>query len=180
MILGFSTEVNGQPTHFVERILGGLILESELSNNIVFQAELSEFVKAYADYKKVHYNAVLDDIEYCQTLKYHTIRQDPKKRWKVQSKIDFFINVRKKNMFRFAPVLRVVRTQKIFMTYFHSNIIQISVNGRELWGHEREKLALNDGFKSWDDFFDYFYPIIQASEEKCFSGKIIHWTDLKY
>lgn len=34
------------------------------------------------------------------------------------------------------------------------------------------KLAINDGFESIDDFFNYF------NEDT--TGKIIHWTDLEY
>ena len=84
-------------------------------------------------------------------------------------------------MFRFAPQFSVVSVQEIFMTYYHSDVIKISINGRELFGHpERLELALNDGFDTWEDFFNYFYPIIQKSKDKCFTGKIIHWTDFKY
>lgn len=35
-----------------------------------------------------------------------------------------------------------------------------------------EKIAINDGFDSVDDFFSWF--------KDDFTGKIIHWTNLKY
>jgi len=167
MILGFSTQLNGKPTHFVEKIQTALRLPF-FNNSVAFSPEhVPPNMNFYIKSK-------------CKP-KLHTIREDPKDRWGKGNKIDFFINVRKKNMFRFAPVVPVVRTQSVFMTYNHSDLIEISVNGRELFGYpEREALAINDGFDCWEDFFNYFYPIIQASEDKCFSGKIIHWTDFKY
>lgn len=174
MILGFSTHLNGKPTHFIEKIWKGLKENISKELNIQHEANMSqeELTTPYE---------VDSDIYPIVKAKLHTIREDKNDRWKTGKKIDFYINVRKPNMLRFAPVLPVVSTQSVFMTYYHSDIIQISVNGRELFGYnERLELAINDGFDSWENFFNYFYPIIQASEDKYFSGKIIHWTDFKY
>lgn len=113
--------------------------------------------------------------------KLHTIREDKNDRWKTGTKIDFFINCRQKSMFRFAPVLPVVRTQKIYMSYAYNDIIEISIGSRQL--HNQEEIlefVNNDGFDEWEDFFDYFYPIIKATEDNWFEGKLIHWTDFKY
>ncbi|MDA6068013.1 hypothetical protein NJT12_00150 [Flavobacterium sp. AC] len=174
MILGFSTQINGKPTHFVEKIWKGL------KENISDELRIQQEAKMTPEELTTPYE-VDSEVYPGVKAKLHTIREDKKDRWEKGKNIDFFINCRKKDMKRFAPVLPVVRTQSIFMTYYHSDIIQISVNGKELFGYnERLELALNDGFDSWEDFFDYFYPIIQASDDKSFSGKIIHWTDLKY
>jgi hypothetical protein len=162
MILPFSTQLNGKPTYFVEKIWNGL-----LSNGLASLMEMPDFIN-WNDCKG-------------KGEKIHTFRKDEKSRWKTGMLIHFIINNRSKDMKRFAPILNMKGKQRIFMTYAFNDIIQISVDGRELFGyHEREQLALNDGFDTWHDFFEYWYPIIQADPDKCFSGKIIHWTNLRY
>ena len=95
--------------------------------------------------------------------------------------IDFFINVRQKNMFRFAPKVPVISTQQVYMTYAWGNIIEISIGSKQLVSHyEREQFAINDGFDNWDDFFNYFYPKIKAAPGELYKPKLIHWTDLRY
>ncbi|UWY28823.1 hypothetical protein N4T20_02610 [Flavobacterium sp. TR2] len=170
MILPFSTQIDKKPTYFIEKIWNGLLQE---------KFNLIAYHKFRDDAALV---GVIDqwDIPESKAVKITTIREDTNKRWKQGVLIDFFINSRTKKMFRFAPAIPVVSTQKIFMTYYHSDIIQISVDGRELFGYERLQLALNDGFDTWNDFFEYFYPIIQNHPDKLFKGKIIHWTNLKY
>lgn len=167
MILPFSTQLNGKPTYFVEKIHKCFRLKE-----INMIAGLDPSLHYTKDYNFVAKDKL--------PAKLHTIREDAKDRWKTGTMIDFFINCRQKDMFRFAPRIPVVSTQAIFMTYWGNDVIQISVNGRELFGHERLELAINDGFDTWEDFFDYFYPIIEKSKDKCFSGKVIHWTDLRY
>lgn len=167
MILPFSTQLNGKPTYFVEKIQTALRLPY-FNNSVGFSPDhvppnMNFYVKSKCN------------------PKLHTIREDLKDRWRKGTMIDFFINCRQKNMFRFAPRISVISTQHVFMTYWGNDIIQISVSGRELFGHnERLEFAINDGFDTWEDFFNYFYPIIEKSKDKCFSGKVIHWTDLRY
>ena len=169
MILPFSTQINGKPTYFVEKIWQGFPNQEQYLDEW-FQLES----KIYDGYE------FSPDAPGMQP-KPHTIREDKNDRWKPGVMIDFFINARQKNMFRFAPRIPVVSTQRILMSYAYANIIHITINGRRLndW-QEKEKLAINDGFDSWDDFVDYFIPIIEKSEDGFFTGKIIHWTDLKY
>jgi hypothetical protein len=173
MILGFSTQLNGKPTYFVEKIWKGLKnnISKELYSELESKLRIEEMIKPYPVdievYKKVK-------------SKITTIREDKTNRWKAGMMIDFFINVRKKNMFRFAPVLPVVRTQKIFITYTKAKkaIVHIDdkcfyMQGFSLEGnHKMLHLAQNDGFDTIEDFFAYF--------DKDYKGKIIHWTDLKY
>lgn len=164
MILGFSTKINGKETFFVEKIHSGL-LQNDLMNN---------FDNGY------DHNFSLDKLSSCEP-KLHTIRDDPNDRWHRGKIIDFFINVRKKDMFRFAPKLPVVSTQKVYMTYAWGNIIEISIGSKQLVSHfEREQFAINDGFDNWDDFFNYFYPKIKAAPKELYKPKLIHWTDLRY
>jgi hypothetical protein len=170
MILEFSTQLNGKPTNFVEKIWDGLIKES-----------ISNFEEMW-EYENRYENEIFDlmDFNKADFSKFHTIREDKTGRWKVGTKIDFFINCRQPTMFRFAPVLQVVSIQNIYITYTATNkamvfiddvcfyMQNLSVEGN----HKMLHLAQNDGFDTIQDFFEYF------SED--FKGKIIHWTDLRY
>lgn len=159
MILAFSTKINGKLTYFVEKIHSGL-----LQNNL-----LQGFDLGYSH----HFN--IDILSSCQP-KIHTIREDKNNRWKVDNNIDFFINARQKNMFRFAPVLPVVSTQKITIKRLENHslfkVIRVSVDGEFLNKNEIKELAINDGFENTAEFFDYF--------NSNFEGKIIHWTSKQY
>jgi hypothetical protein len=167
MILGFSTQINGKLTYFVEKIHKGFRLE-----------ELN--MKAGID-PKIHYppdyNFVAKDKVH---HKIHTIREDTKDRWQAGMKIDFFINCRQPSMFRFAPILPVVSTQNIYITYTKAKKAMVFIDDICFYmqdfsvegNHKMLHLAQNDGFDTIEDFFDYF--------NKDFTGKIIHWTDLKY
>lgn len=161
MILPFSTQINGKKTHFPEKILLG-IQQNNLSEEPLI------FGLASKDFKP----------------KLHTIREDKTDRWKPGVQIDFFINARQKNMFRFAPRIPVVSVQKIKIVHFlaeahiyidDSFYGEIFFNGnKEIDGYavNIEELAINDGFDDAEDFIAYF--------NKDFTGKIIHWTNLKY
>ena len=169
MILPFSTQINGKPTYFVEKIWQGFPNQEQYLDEW-FQLES----KIYEGYE------FSPDASGMQP-KLHTIREDKSNRWRAGVMIGFFINARQKSMFRFAPRIPVVSTQRILMSYAYGNIIEISINGREINDFKvKELIAINDGFDSWDDFVDYFIPIIEKSEDGFFTGKIIHWTDLKY
>ena len=178
MILPFSTQLNRKPTYFVEKIWNGL-----LSSQICSLNEMPEPIKYGETNKGLH-------------DKLHTIREDKKDRWKVGNKIDFFINCRQKDMFRFAPVLPVVSTQKIEFIWKENTenqtclgtkfdrICTIKIDNR-FYGdayllngsvvsssYTIPTFANNDGFDTPDELFAYF--------NKNFKGKIIHWTDFKY
>lgn len=127
--------------------------------------------------------------------KLHTIREDKTNRWKAGMMIDFFINARTKNMFRFAPRVPVISIQKIniyrrddlpaslhigekyivdfpFEGEIYQLVYMIKIDDKWLSYDQIKELAKNDGFDTPEDFFAWF--------NKDFSGKIIHWTDLKY
>ena len=116
--------------------------------------------------------------------KLHTIREDKSDRWKPGTQIHFVINNRSKNRYQFAPVLECKGIQiiEIFHDLGHA---EIHIDGQfygEVYRHglddiyqhtdDLELLAKNDGFLSVDQFFAWF--------KKDFTGKIIHWTGLKY
>lgn len=169
MILPFSTQMNGKPTYFVEKILRGIEIYKAPIN-------LLDFWKytGYDLFSKQHI-----------TPKIHTFREDEKDRWKAGNKIDYFINCRQKDMFRFAPVLPVVSTQKVEIKWFElfdKKMVRVFIDNKSfacmkfsdemIITGDMLQLAQNDGFDTIEDFFAYF--------NEDFKGKIIHWTDLKY
>ena len=170
MILPFSTQINGKETFFVEKIQVALRLPF-----------FKDSVGFHEGFVPPNFNFYVKSK--CKP-KLHTLRDDINDRWHRGIMIDFFINVRQKNMFRFAPVLPVVRVQNIEIIYVPFGDKKqdarpfVRVDGRliydvgqTLWSQMKE-FAENDGFESVNDFFEYF--------NKDFTGKLIHWTDLKY
>lgn len=174
MILSFSTKINGKPTYFIDKIWIGLCLKHVINAwdlKPIFDDYRTKFGKSLDQLKRP-----LPDNYFG---KIHTIRKDEKQRWKPGKEIHFYINNRTKEAFQFAPVTKVMRVQRIFMTFLPQCGLgfRVSINGRELEGYEVEELAINDGFEAVEDFEDYF---IKQMENDEFSGKIIHWTDFKY
>jgi hypothetical protein len=168
MILPFSTKLNGKPTYFVEKIH-----KSFRIHEVNMKAAIDPSIHYTADYNFIAKDKL--------PAKLHTIREDKNDRWKPGTKIDFFINCRQKNMFRFAPVLQVVSVEEVYMSYKFNDVIEISVGEKLLFGHdERLQFAQNDGFDTWEDFFNYFYLLIKAAANNFLKMKLIHWTDLKY
>lgn len=176
MILPFSTQLNGKPTYFVEKILRAL-----LENDLITSDEWSNRMQPMPIVKYPKAYGFLFDKTLNHKNKLHAIREDKNDRWKAGTKIDFFINCRQPSMFRFAPVLPVVSVQEIVIKWIGFNdgfrpctwidkklIYDVAGINKELM----LELAQNDGFESIEDFFRYF--------DKDFTGKIIHWTDLKY
>lgn len=179
MILPFSTQFNGKPTYFVERIWKGLkenITDAQ-HLEILKQIPPSETIKQFEinaeAYKKV-------------TAKLHTIRADDKNRWKRGTKIHFFINCRQPNMFRFAPILPVTSVQNIEIIWCSEvrstelstlspkrlNYVDVIVDDTLLYIEDIKELSQNDGFDTVEEFFAYF--------NQDFTGKLIHWTDTRY
>lgn len=168
MILPFSTQLNGKPTYFVEKIHKGFRLKE-----LIMKAAIDP----NTHYPR-NYNYVAKDK---LSHKIHTIREDKNDRWKPGTKIDFFINCRQKDMFRFAPVLPVVSVQKveiIWIGFSDSFRPWVKIDGKNIYTIDQIDtkkmllLAQNDGFDTIEDFFAYF--------DKDFTGKLIHWTDLSY
>ena len=187
MTLSFKTEINGKPTIFIEKIWEGLF------RNDFFGGTDEEFIK-YFHLHKAKFGYDWDELPdtRLEYPKIHTIREDKGNRWEKDVMIDFFINARQKNMFRFAPRVPVISTQDIFMTR-RGSLLEISIAkvGSYMGGDDiilnsfqQGLLAKNDGFDEYDDFRTYFINAIEengkAKGNYWFSGKIIHWTDFKY
>lgn len=170
MKLSFSIKFpNGKPTYFIDKIWD-CIIDSSLM--------VGEFRADYLISFQKKFNNYWDSTEGIKP-KRHTIRKDEKNRWKAGMKIHFTIFNRSKNSFRFAPVIECKSVQKIEIEYtnFSKDPI-IVIDGTHFYNekigidHGVKQLAQNDGFDSVDDFFEWF--------NTDFTGKIIHWTDLKY
>ena len=176
MILSFSTQLHGKPTYFVEKIWKGL--KDEKYNQSIKVENNEDQIRAFP------VDTDIFNSDFCYP-KIHTIREDKKQKWKEGRTINFYINSRTKNATCFAPRIQVISIQSIeikFISIWNSNglyaqpfvkidgkiIYDVAKNGKE----EMLKLAYNDGFENIDAFFTYF--------NKDFTGKIIHWTNIKY
>jgi len=129
-------------------------------------------------FKKQFKPKILDE------TKKHTIREDPHNRWKAGRKIHMATGVRTKlyNCFM-KDVCRL--TQRINIKwergFNEKRISKIYIDGKifaeeltigYLGEKELYRLAINDGFDTIKEFFEWF--------DEDFNGKIIHWTDIKY
>ncbi len=163
MILPFKTHINGKPTWFVYKIWQSLK-----------PIDLSEYI-AHIDESNIPVHWMQKNI----LPKLHTIREDKAERWKPGIMIDYFINSRTKDMFRFAPRIPVVSTQTIFFDYFpKTDSLHAIIDGKHQSQEKLRIIAQNDGFDSYEDFKEYFKPLIPSGSPK--KMKLIHWTDFKY
>ena len=170
MKLSFATQINGQETHFMDKILGGLA-----DQKLITDKSYNYFVK------KCINSRPLNDFIFTADQKIHTIRKDANNRWKSGNRIDFVSNNRASKLFHFAPVVECKSVQ--FIQIKNNDIIgkRVFVDNpeydnlflKELKPEEIEILSKNDGFDSVDDFWNFF-------ANSTFTGKIIHWTDKKY
>lgn len=101
-------------------------------------------------------------------IKLHTIRWDEKGRWKEGNKIHFSTGARtsKYNCFKKG---KCTGTQAVEI-----KDRDVRVDGLKMTWDEIEDLAINDGFDDIADFWAWF------DQYSPFSGKLIHWTELRY
>ena len=175
MILTFSQILNNKQTYFIEKIWSCLYY-----NRINFEEEFNEYNSEF----KIKFQGAIFLNRGVTAPKRHTIRKDSANRWKADNDIHFTINPRTKNQFQFAPVIKCVSVQNIWIQS-HTKIILVEnyLNDdktitdncfwKELQKDEIINLIKNDGFENTDDFWNYF-------NQTDFYGKIIHWTNLKY
>lgn len=165
--------IAGKPTHFVEKIWEGLKENELIAPGDSLEATDRRYYEIFED----------SPFDYTQPFrpKIQTIRDDVHNRWNSSRMIDYYINNQRPNMFQFAPRVKVQRVQKVFMSYKYNDLIEISVGSKYLFGYaERLEFAFNDGFDTWEDFFDYWYPRIQKAPNQFYKGKLIQWTGFRY
>ena len=177
MTLGFKQEIGGKPTYFAENIIAGLPLpDYKIMTLMDLMGDVVEYTSAefYAGSCNPLFNHV---------PKLHTIREDKNNLWAAGKLIHPVINNRTANRFQFAPVMKCVSVQEIRIKWHDPThtaperwcnvLISTDWGAFDLLSFEDiNKLAINDGFDNEKAFFAYF--------NKDFTGKIIHWTDLKY
>ncbi len=189
MTLGFKEYFpDGGASNFVQKIWVSL-----LESGICDTERLREYHARYTEKNKEGLKFDFNNLGY--NAKNHTIREDLKGLWHPEKKIHPVINNHTADRFQFAPTFRCFSVQKIdfnwglttnFLARFPCCKVKkkdlgkpliskspcILIDRKLLSAKEVEILALNDGFESTEAFFKYF--------NKDFSGKIIHWTKLKY
>lgn len=165
MTLSFSQHLNGKPTYFPEKIISGFP-DGSNHNNMFVWCELN--IANAPRGEGVGIVACGPMAEYVPKL--HTIREDKADRWKPGIDIHMVIHNRTPNRYQFVPVMECTAVQVIEMVPTPWDLC-VYIGDRLLNPAEMEKLARNDGFDSLDDFNEYF--------REDFTGKIIHWTDLR-
>lgn len=121
MILGFKQEINGKPTHFLEKIW------LAFDNDLIITNE-SKLLFKLALYDRI--GNKYGDLSYAELApkyypKLHTIRKDENDQWKVGNKIHAVYNHRQKGrQYQFVPTFKCLGTQKIEIKW---QIIDISV-----------------------------------------------------
>lgn len=110
--------------------------------------------------------------------KIHTLRDDEHDRWQAGKHIHFATGVRTAAYECFKEA-DCISTQEVFMTWFPSRGLEISIDGTELFMFDLMQFYNNDGFASYEDFENWFTPLVKkAGGSKTF--KLIHWTDYRY
>jgi len=188
MTLGFKQKFPwGEPTYFREKILASV--GYGISTNV--DTGTKDIIKSN---HVIVTNAIFGQIKH---PKLHSIRAGS--RWKAGQKIHMAYGVRTKNYEQFnkdIPELEFVKSvQSIRLTWVYKNAYietklplrkitgpygefeyypVIWIDGRNINESEAtiERLAINDGFDTVNDFFRWF--------NKDFTGQLIHWTNFRY
>lgn len=185
--LGFSTnwpkQMGGNKTGFIPKILNSLISTEE-----VYYQDYSVCRRNDLNYKQLATFPLWEEVKNA-IPKHRTIREDAKNLWKPGRKIHMVVFNRTKNRFQFAPVLQVKAVQYIRILWSYDEELKMNTPCLYLgeksdhsdlmpWYYptygekEMNQLALNDGFENTKQFYQWF--------NSDFTGKIIHWTKLKY
>ena len=109
-----------------------------------------------------------------------TIRNDKHDRWHSGMTMHMATGVRTKN-YNCFKLDTCKSTQKIRIWHRTAHVTYVYIDGRCFAQYRNNEkfpniklvtLANNDGFDSVESFFEWF--------NKDFTGKLIHWTDLRY
>lgn len=164
MTLGFKQKFPwGEPTNFREKILAG-VGRKEVTVSTSLHTSIPQFHTGY------------EITESSFKPKIHTFRSDPTNRWKAGRKIEMvYRGAGYKILDHFnkgIPELeKCVSVQSIVITN-HPSWLDIVIDDKPMKEDVINQIVQNDGFDSFDSFCKWF--------KKDFSGKIIHFTDLRY
>ena len=166
MNLPFTTQTNGKPNHFIEKIWCGEVVlnQNRTVNNVLIRRCMERGYDVNPNNSKF-------------PPKIHTIRRDKTNKWKPGYPISMWVEDNPDDWFQFAPIISVVSIQKIEMVK-QTWGIDIIIDDFFMNDVTIKRLIKNDGFESLDDFIKFFFP----PEEKkiTYKGKIIHWTGYYY
>lgn len=147
------------PTHFVEKIWKSLPNEPIDEN-----------------FKEVFTTDNFNGVAYkAQRPCIHSITKDTLKRWSAGTPIHFQISIPIRTILQFAPVKKTVSVQRIEIRWTDPDgwkLPEPNIYIDGTWFFDYDTLVKNEGFPSVGSFFKY--------HNKDFTGKIIHWTNLKY
>lgn len=125
-------------------------------------------------------------------MKIHTLREDPKRRWRAGVDIEMVNGSRyKPNVFNTEHRCSSVQEVQLSIFRDYKGIgepvnadfsLQIEVDGRKLNRDEIRVFIFNDGFYTLDSFLRWFFKddISYVSLNEPIKLRCIHWTDLKY
>ncbi len=116
-------------------------------------------------FKKEFKAAVLDG------SKPHTIRAEGKREYKVGDHLQLFTGLRTKSTEHFADAKYVPKVDKIRIVYNQGKPYTM-VNGRLYTPKEVEELAINDGFPSAEEFYEFFKETAEETKG-VFNGSLI-------
>lgn len=175
MILPFSTHINGKPTFFIDRIWEGLLNDVSFKDLAMFDyyhtRHKAKFLKCWDVPTPAYHTSEFSKI--------HTIRDDKGERWHSGRDIHFVINNRSKIFFQFAPVVKCVSAQEVFMSVTAKGL-EISIDDKYLYIADRIRLSRKDGFNTLMDFEEYFIKLLKNRPNNAAHFKLIHWTDFRY
>lgn len=113
-----------------------------------------------------------------------TIREDAKDRWKPGVMMHMATGTRSKhyNCFKQTPCISTQRIELSLKQKGNGGFeLVVRVSGRLLDQDELvKKLPVFDGFKDLKAMTLYWIGDINALPNKCFKGKIIHWTNFRF
>lgn len=108
--------------------------------------------------------------------KKHSFRSDPTERWEEGKKIHFHHGGRKLkyNCWHIGVCTGVQTVRIVWLDMKMTEIKrpEIWLDNKLLNNRKMNELAWNDGFDNLTDFFRWF--------NKDFTGRIIHWSDVRY
>lgn len=165
MKLSFGTVINDQPNYFIEKIWKGLMALSSHLDNEYYRYQERHIQKFDRNWDGDNYTEFLEP-------KVHTIRRDPEGFWHPGMEIAMVIYKDTSDEFQFAPTLHCISIQTLEIRQSAADRYRVSVDGNILDEQQINTLAINDGFPSAEELLSYF--------SGNFSGRILHWTALKY
>jgi hypothetical protein len=150
---------NGEKTHFIEKIWSGIVTIPFLKEKYKWNLQTYKEHWPYSD------SAIDNENGWGRPFlnaspKIHTFRTDELNRWKPGIIIHFKQwtgKPRQSKQYQFAPLMPCISTQKAVFENKRDGSLALFIDDREIKDSlELNCIAINDGFKSANHFFEYF------------------------